>query len=43
MKDQKLTRADLIQIAREELVFTAKAFFAPVYGTWLVLSELMKR
>ncbi len=29
-------------IAREEFVLMAKAFFAPVYGAWIVVSGLLK-
>jgi hypothetical protein len=34
--------ADLREVAREEFWIVAKAFFAPVYGTLLVLSQLLK-
>ena len=30
------------EIAREEFGIVAKAFFAPVYGSWLVLRQLLK-
>ncbi|MFL6843771.1 MAG: hypothetical protein ACJ8ER_02685 [Allosphingosinicella sp.] len=29
-------------MAREEFWFVAKAFFAPVYGTWLVWKQLLQ-
>jgi hypothetical protein len=32
----------LVDIAREELVFTASAFFAPVVGAVYVVSKLLK-
>jgi hypothetical protein len=41
--DRVTTREDFFRIAREEFVFTAQAFFAPIYGTWIVVSRLLKR
>jgi hypothetical protein len=37
------TQPSFADLARQEFVIMAKAFFAPIYGTWLVISELMKR
>ena len=34
--------ADLREVARQEFWIVAKAFFAPVYGTLLVLRHLLK-
>lgn len=31
------------EIAREEFWFVAKAFFAPVYGTYLVWKQLLRQ
>ena len=30
------------EIAREEFWIVAKAFFAPIYGSWLVLRQLLQ-
>ncbi len=41
--DRVTTREDFLKLAREEFVFIAQAFFAPIYGTWIVVSRLLKR
>lgn len=33
---------DLARIAREEFVLMAKVYFAPIYGTFLVIRQVLK-
>ena len=37
------SRPTFREIAREEFWIVAKAFFAPVYGTWLVWRQLLQQ